>query len=306
MSKNVLITGGTGLIGTRLTELLLEKGYTVAFLSRKANTKPDSQGIRTYHWDIAKGEIDTQSILEADYLIHLAGAGVADKRWTDSRKQEIIDSRTQSTKLLAEQFRAVPHKLKAFISASAVGIYGADTGTTILTEATSPGADFLSEVTQLWETGADEIAQLSIRTVKLRIGIVLSEKGGALAKIAQPIRLGAGSALGSGKQYLSWIHLDDMARLFIYAIENEQMRGIYNAVAPNPVTNEQLTQLAAKVLKKPLWLPNVPAFALRLAFGELSEVILGGNYVLNKRIAEQTAFSYEFTDAEKALQNLLS
>ncbi|MES2733409.1 MAG: TIGR01777 family oxidoreductase [Bacteroidota bacterium] len=306
MSKHVLITGGTGLIGTRLTELLLQKGYTVALLSRQANAQPDSRGIRTYHWDIAKGEIDTQSILEADYLIHLAGAGVADKRWTQHRKQEIIDSRTQSTQLLAEHLRAIPYKLKSFISASAIGIYGADTGTDILTEATPPGTDFLADVTQRWEAAADQVAHLPIRTVKLRIGIVLSEKGGALAKIAQPIRLGAGAPLGSGKQFLSWIHVDDLARLFIYALENEQLRGVYNAVAPNPVTNEQLTQLAAKVLKKPLWLPHVPAFALRLAFGELAEVILGGNHVLNKRIAEETAFTYKFTNAENALEDLLS
>ncbi|MBC7922331.1 MAG: TIGR01777 family protein [Ferruginibacter sp.] len=311
MPQHVLITGGSGLIGTRLTELLRQQGYSVAHLSRpNSNRSATPTGVRVHEWDVAKGELDERALPEADYLIHLAGAGIADERWTESRKKEIIDSRVESTRLLARKLKAAgrqstAHPLKAFLSASAIGVYGADTGGRILTESSAPGRDFLADVTLRWEAAAEEVAQLGIRTVKMRTGIVLSEKGGALAKIAQPIRLGAGAALGSGRQILSWIHLDDLARLFIYAMEDETMRGAYNAVAPNPVTNDQLTKLAADALGKPLWLPRVPAFALRLAFGEMAAVVLGGNHVLNGRVAKETDFTYRFTDAREALENLL-
>jgi len=307
MAKNVLITGGTGLVGTRLTELLLQKGYTVSYLSRSAGSErsPIQPGVRVYNWHIDKGELDAEALLEANYIIHLAGAGVADKRWTSERKQEIITSRTASAGLIAAKLKTVRHQVSAFLSASAIGYYGANTGRQIMTEESPSGSDFLAGVTRRWETAADAIAQLGIRTVKLRIGIVLSGQGGALAKIAQPVRLGAGAPLGSGKQITSWIHVDDLARLFVYALENESMQGIYNAVAPNPVTNEELTHLVAKVLNKPLWLPKVPAFAIRLAMGEMAEIVLGGNHVVNRRIARETAFTYRFTEAEKALQDLL-
>lgn len=307
MAKNVLITGGTGLVGTRLTELLLQKGYTVSYLSRSAGSEGSAiqPGVRVYGWDIEKGELDAEALREADYLIHLAGAGVADKRWTRERKQEIITSRTASAGLIAAGLETVRHRVRAFISASAIGFYGADTGRQIMTEESPSGSDFLAEVTRRWETAADAIAQLGIRTVKLRIGIVLSGQGGALVKIAQPVRLGAGAPLGSGKQITSWIHVDDLARLFVYALENESMQGGYNAVAPNPVTNEKLTHLVAQVLDKPLWLPKVPAFGIRLAMGEMAEIVLGGNHVLNGRIARETAFTYRFTEAKKALQDLL-
>jgi len=303
MAKNVLITGGTGLVGTRLTELLLQKGYTVSYLSRTVGNGDSAiqPGVRVYGWNVEKGELDAEALREADYIIHLAGAGVADKRWTSERKQEIITSRTASAGLIAAGLKTVRHQVRAFISASAIGFYGADTGRQMMTEESPSGSDFLAEVTRRWET----IAQLGIRTVKLRIGIVLSGQGGALMKIAQPVRLGAGAPLGSGKQITSWIHVDDLARLFVYALENEAMQGIYNAVAPNPVTNEELTHLVAKVLNKPLWLPKVPAFGIRLAMGEMAEIVLGGNHVLNGRIARETAFTYRFTEAEKALQDLL-
>jgi uncharacterized protein (TIGR01777 family) len=258
-----------------------------------------------YGWNVEKGELDAEALREADYIIHLAGAGVADKRWTSERKQEIITSRTASAGLIASGLKTVQHRVRAFISASAIGFYGADTGRQIITEESPSGSDFLAEVTRRWEKAADGIEQLAIRTVKLRIGIVLSGQGGALVKIAQPVRLGAGAPLGSGKQITSWIHVDDLARLFVYALENESMQGIYNAVAPNPVTNEELTHLVAKVLNKTLWLPKVPAFGIRLAMGEMAEIVLGGNHVLNGRIARETTFTYRFTEAEKALQDLL-
>lgn len=298
--KSVLITGGTGLVGSRLTELLLKKGYEVAYLSRRKEQIPN---VKVYQWDIAKGYIEDGAVESADYIVHLAGAGIADKRWSESRKKEIIDSRIRPVDLLKDKLTK-SNKLKAFVSASAIGFYGGDTGEERIEENHAAGNDFLAECTKLWEKSADKIATLGIRTAKIRVGIVLSEKGGALPKLVQPIRLGFGAALGSGKQWMSWIHIDDLCNVFIKAIEDESMNGAYNAVAPNPVTNLEITKMAAKVLKKPFWLPNVPSFVLKLIFGEMAVVVLGGSYVLNKRIAE-TDFRYQFTDVESALQDLL-
>ncbi|WP_428662637.1 TIGR01777 family oxidoreductase [Runella sp.] len=302
MSKTVLITGGTGMIGTRLTALLLEKGYEVSYLSRKKKNIPN---VKVYTWDVAKGIIEEEALAKADYLIHLAGAGIADGRWTNERKQEIITSRTQSIELIARHLQGRPYKLKAFVSSSGIGFYGANTGDTKLTEETRSGTDFLAHVTRSWENASELIHNVGIRTTKLRTGVVLSMEGGALPKIAMPIRWGVGSPLGSGKQWLSWIHIEDLCAMYIEALENEKWSGIYNAVAPTPVTNEELTRQIAGILKKPLWLPNVPSFALRLVFGQLADTVLGSNFVVNHRIAKATNFTYSFKSVSEALQDLL-
>ncbi len=302
MAKSVLITGGTGLLGRRLTELLLEKGYRVAYLSRSAHTYP---GVSVYQWDITKGYVDPEAFNNMDYLVHLAGAGIADERWTDERKKIIISSRTESIELLArlmKEHRKIP---EAFISSSAVGYYGADTGETKNTETTPPGNDFLADVTVQWEAAAEAVHRLGVRTVKLRTGVVLSEDGGALPKIAAPARFGAGAPLGNGKQWMSWIHIDDMCRIYVEAIENKSWEGTYNGVANQPVTNAALTSLICKALNRPQLLPSVPKFALRLAFGEMADVVLGSCYVVNTRI-QTTNFAYKFPDLEVALGNLLS
>lgn len=301
MAKNVLITGGTGLIGSRLTELLLQGGHRVSLLSRKKEFIPD---VTVYQWDIAKKNIELEAIEKADYIIHLAGAGVADGRWTDNRKREILESRTGSAGLLYESLKQTGHRPQAFISASAIGIYGADRGDELLSEESSYGNDFLATVTKAWENSVQPIADLGIRTVKLRIGIVLSEKGGALAKLAAPIRLGAGTALGSGRQWMSWIHIDDLCRMFMYALENESLAGAYNAVGPHPDTNTDLTRAAADALDRPLILPNAPAFALKLLFGEMAVVVLGGVRVSNRKIA-QAGFGYRFAGLPSAMADLL-
>jgi uncharacterized protein (TIGR01777 family) len=206
--------------------------------------------------------------------------------------------------LLYEGLQRVPNRVKTFLSASAIGIYGADRGEELLTETSSPGNDFLAEVTKAWEGAVQPVAGLGIRTVLLRIGIVLSGKGGALVKMAQPVRLGAGSPLGSGKQWVSWIHVDDLCRLFVYALENPDVRGPYNAVAPAPATNETLTKQIAEVLGKPLFLPNVPAFALKLAVGEMAAAVLGSAKVSGQKVA-QTGFTYQFPTLTPALRDLL-
>lgn len=298
---NILITGGTGMIGHRLTELLLAKGHKVSYLSRKKEKLPNAE---VFQWDIHKGYIEEGALEAADYVVHLAGAGIADKRWTDERKKEIIDSRIQPIELINSYLQKNNIQLKGFISASAIGIYGGDTGDVRLDENSELGNDFLAECTKLWEIHAKKVTNAA-RIVSVRIGIVLSEKGGALPKLVQPIRLGFGAALGSGKQFMSWIHVDDLCEIFVKALEDDTMQGPYNAVAPNPVTNQEMTSVAAQVLKKPLWLPNVPSFALKLVFGEMGIVVTGGNFVLNKRLSEETNFQYKFTTIKDALKDLL-
>jgi len=298
---NILITGGTGMIGHRLTELLLAKGHKVSYLSRKKEKMPK---VEVFQWDIQKGYIEEGALEAADYVVHLAGAGIADKRWTDERKKEIIDSRIQPIELINSYLQKNNIQLKGFISASAIGIYGGDTGDIRLDENSELGNDFLAECTKLWEIHAKKVTNTA-RIVNVRIGIVLSEKGGALPKLVQPIRLGFGAALGSGKQFMSWIHVDDLCEIFVKAIEDDTMQGPYNAVAPNPVTNQEMTSVAAQVLKKPLWLPNVPSFALKLVFGEMGIVVTGGNFVLNKRLSKETDFQYKFTNIKETLNDLL-
>lgn len=312
MNQTVLITGGTGTIGRRLTQLLQQEGYQVAYLTR--SSKPtasaevrlsDRPNVTVYQWDVKRGHLDPRAIQTADHIIHLAGAGIADERWTDARKDEILTSRTQSTELLAQALSTNSHHVKSFVASSAIGYYGGDTGDRPLTETNEGGSDFLAQVTRAWERAEDQVATLGIRTVKLRTGVVLTMAGGALPKLAQPVRLGAGAPIGSGQQYISWIHLDDLCRIYIQALTDPSWQGVYNAVAPTPVTNETLTRAIAKVLHRPMLLPNIPAFTIKLLYGELAITVTGGNYVLNKRIAEETSFQYQFGDLDYALKDLL-
>jgi uncharacterized protein (TIGR01777 family) len=301
MEKNILITGGTGLVGTRLAEKLKEKGYTVSFLSRQA-----SEGkIKKYRWDLKTRFIDEAALKTTDYIIHLAGAGVFDKRWSTKYRKEIMNSRVDSTALLYEKLSSIPTTLKAFISTSAVGVYGYDTGSEWQTENSPAGDGFLAEVTKNWEASVLPIQNLGIRTAIIRVGIVLSDKGGSLQELLKPINYFIGSPMGKGSQYISWIHIDDLCAVFIYALENENMAGVYNAVAPEPVTNEILTKEIALQVKKPLWLPNLPSFVLKLILGaEKAMLLLGGNRVSSKKITD-SGFKFKYTTLKPALENLL-
>ncbi|HEV7347976.1 TIGR01777 family oxidoreductase [Telluribacter sp.] len=301
MAETVLITGGTGLIGRRLTELLLERGYRVAYLSRGPASYPN---VKVFQWDISKGYVDKQALDNMDYLIHLAGAGIADGRWTEDRKKIILSSRTESIQLLARKMAEQGVKPKVFVSSSAIGYYGADTGDVQQTETSPPGNDFMAEVTVKWEAAADAVKALGVRTVKIRTGVVLSGEGGALPQIAAPARWAVGAPLGSGKQWVSWIHVDDICRMYLEALEHPDWEGVYNGVAPSPVTNEQLTRQICDVLGKPQWAPHVPAFALRLVFGEMAAVVLGSSYVKNERI-RHSAFRYLYPGLQAALVDLL-
>lgn len=297
----ILITGGSGLVGTHLTQMLKNKGIEVVWLSRKGGVK---NGIVSYKWDYKTSYIDPKALEGITHVIHLAGAGVFDKRWTASYKKEIHDSRIETTNLLAKHLSDMP-QLQAFISSSAIGIYGNSFQIVPLKEEAVLGKDFLARTTIDWEAAADLIGSKNIRIVKIRVGIVLAKPGGALPAMVKPIKLNIGSPLASGNQIISWIHIEDLCNIFIKAIEDSSMNGAYNAVAPNPVTNEIFTRTAAQILHKPLILPNVPAFALNLILGkEKACSVVQGIPVSSTRIQEQ-GFSFKYPELQEALTDLL-
>ncbi|WP_299825227.1 TIGR01777 family oxidoreductase [uncultured Pontibacter sp.] len=298
MPGKILITGGSGLVGMRLSEMLIDLGYEVAHLSRNPSKVST---YKTFKWDIESGYIDDNAVSYADYIINLAGARVSDGKWTEERKKEILKSRVESINLLHKCLSRSQHHVKGFISSSAIGIYG-NSGERLMSEESTYADDFLAEVCKAWEATAWQMRDLNLRTVILRLGIVLSNKGGALPQIAKPIKLMAGAALGSGKQYMSWVHIDDACRLFIRAIEDTQFEGVYNAVAPHPVTNEKFTKELAEAMHKPLVLPKVPAFALNLVMGEMSDVILASQRVSANKVL-QTGFTFEYNYLEEALES---
>ncbi|WP_370088868.1 TIGR01777 family oxidoreductase [Ekhidna sp.] len=297
--KTVLITGGTGLVGSRLNELLSSKGYTVHHLSRN----PTQKHYQTFYWDVKKMEIEDEAITSADAIIHLAGAGVSDKRWSDAWKKEIYNSRIDSTRLLKDKVSVLNPNLKHFISASAIGYYGWDSGDTLVDESSEKGDGFLADVVADWEKEVNTFDELNIRTSKVRIGIVLSDEGGALVEMMKPIKFGVGAPLASGNQYMSWIHMDDLCGIFAHILENGKA-GTFNGVSPAPATNKEFTKSIATELKKPLWLPNVPKFALRLIVGEMADILVGGNRVSSKKI-EDAGFNFKYVALDHALQDLL-
>lgn len=299
--ETVLITGGSGLIGKHLSKKLGEKGYKVTLLSRK---KDNSFNFPVYSWDPEKNLIDTEAVQSADYIIHLAGAGIGDKRWSEKRKKLITESRIKTGELIFKKVRDTGTKLKAFISASGISYYGTTTSEKIFRETDPPAEDFLANVCLHWEQMADRFEEYGIRTVKLRTGIVLAEKGGTLGRMITPVKLGIGSPLGSGRQYLPWIHIEDLCDIYIRAIEDSNMSGVYNAVTPQHTTNRNFMELLAKVLGKPFFAPSVPSFLMRLLFGEMSEILLNGSRISSEKIIS-SGYTFIFPDLRNALKNLL-
>ena len=298
----ILITGATGLVGTELVNLLLRNGVQVNFLTisqNKITKKPNLQG---FFWNPEQGIIDENAFIGVDAIIHLAGANVS-KRWTNTYKQEIIESRIISSNLLFKVLKHNPNQVKQIISASAIGVYP-DSLKNIYTETNKNIDDsFLGNVVVKWEESVDKFKLLNIKVCKLRTGIVLSEKGGALFEMLKPIKFGLGAAFGTGKQIQSWIHLTDLTEMYLFAAQN-QLEGIYNAVAPNPISNKQLTIAIAKKLKKPLFLPNIPEFMVQLILGEMHEILFSSQNVNNNKIINE-GFSFKYTSVEKALEHLL-
>ncbi|MFK8009148.1 MAG: TIGR01777 family oxidoreductase [Saprospiraceae bacterium] len=296
--STVLIAGGSGLIGQRLSVLLEKKGYDVIFLSRKK--KSDD---RFFQWDVNKGTIDSAAIERADYVINLAGAGIVDKRWTNDRKKVLIESRTQTAALLKDSFEKIK-KPKAYLSASAIGFYG-NRGDEWLTESSEPQPeDFLSECTMAWENAAKRIAKSKIRTAIFRIGIVLSMNGGALPEMILPMKFGARVSFGDGKAYYPWVHIDDVCSMFIWALENESVNGIYNAVAPKPIMIKDLVkeiQEARGGFALPI---PAPSFALKLVMGEMADMLLNSARVSAEKILA-SGYEFKFSEIQPALKNIL-
>lgn len=308
----IVITGGTGLVGSALVNRLLKnEHHSVIILTRnpQEHLNENSYGNRLKYmlWDVKKQIIDKEAIRQADYIIHLAGAGVMDKKWTKEYKDEIVESRVQSSKLLIKTLLEVEHHVKAFISASAIGWYGADkAGQREGFKENAPNDnDFLGETCRLWEESSKTVEQLGIRKVSLRIGIVLSNKGGALLEFMKSFKYGVMAILGSGEQMISWIHINDLCNMYEYAITNDQLRGSYNAVAPCPVSNQTLLTAIAKN-KGGKYLPiHVPAFALKLILGkEKSQEILKSTTVLSEKI-QAAGFQFQYATIDAALNNLI-
>ncbi|MBS1528999.1 MAG: TIGR01777 family oxidoreductase [Bacteroidetes bacterium] len=298
-NPHILITGGSGLIGRRLTDLLLSKGYSVSHLNRKPGR---DKRVKNFTWDVARGLIDEQCIDGIDIIVHLAGAGIADKKWTTGRKKEIIDSRTESIRLIYKLMKDRPNKVNSFISATAIGYYG-DRGDELLTEESAPGEGFMPECCIAWEKAVDEGKALGLRILKLRTGIVLDKRGGALLQMARPVKLFVGAGFGSGRQWVSWIHWEDAADMYLAAIENINLAGVYNMVAPAPVTNRQLMKAIAKQLNRPLWFFNVPSFVFKLLIGEMSIMVLGSANVSAQKILDD-GFKFKYPELQSALRQI--
>ncbi len=307
--STVLISGGTGLTGRALTKELSAKGYDIIILTRRkpANENSMSPNIWYANWDLVNGFIDHKAIAEADIIIHLAGAGVAEKRWTKKRKKEILESRTKSADLLVKSLKEIPNKVRLVIAASAIGYYKASLpaeGNYMRIESEPPDPGFLGRTCRKWEQHLQPFLDLGIRMVILRTGIVLSTEGGALPAFMNPIRFGIAAVLGSGNQVISWIHIEDLCRIYLAAILEENMDGTYNAVAPNPVTNIIFTKELAHRIRGEYFLTiHVPAFVLKLVLGEMSVEVLKSARVSAEKI-RQTGFQFVFPSIQSAFENL--
>ncbi len=296
--ETVLITGGSGLIGTRLSELLSEKGYSVRHLGRK----PDgTEAYPTYQWSVRRHLIEPAALDGVDHIIHLAGAGIADKRWTPKRRREIINSRVESLKLLDHEISRLSIPLKTLVSASGINYYGIEHPDQIHIENDPPGHDFLSSVCIKWEEESQRFP-VETRVVMLRTAMVLSKHGGALEKMTAPMKMFVGAPFGSGKQWMPWIHIDDLCRMYIHVLEH-QISGPFNAVAPEYVTNNEFTRKLAAALKVPLWLPNIPGWVMSLLLGKMSMILLKGDRASSQKIMD-TGFRFQFSELDKALLNL--
>lgn len=289
----ILITGGTGLIGKNLKRKLIIKGYTVHVLTRNPKEKDE------FRWNINEKYIDVNAFKGVTHIIHLAGAGIADKRWTTKRKKELINSRVKSTNLLYKKVQDLKIPLKGFISASGIGYYGAITSDKIFTEEDTPENDFISTICIHWEKVAYQFKNIAIPTTILRTGVVLSKSGGALSKMNTPLFL---SALGTGKQYIPWIHINDLCNLYIKAIEDSNFIGVFNAVAPEHQTNNNFTKTLGNTINKPVLPINAPSFVLKTALGEMASILLEGSKVSAEKVNK--TYNFIYPNLQSALNNI--
>lgn len=311
--ETILITGGTGMIGKALTQALIERGFHVIILTRRINDKQKTTNDKLSYavWDVENQTLDKTAFAKADHIIHLAGASVAEKRWTTKRKQEIVSSRLDSGKLIVESLKAIPNKVKTVIAASAIGWYGPDLPSPLerdkrvrFTETDSSSNDFLGQTCKQWEAAIEPVSFLNKRLVKLRIGIVLSNDGGAYVEFKKPLKFGFATILGNGKQIISWIHIDDLIRIILFSLENENMEGTYNAVAPNPATNKDVVLEIARKERGKSFIPvHVPTFALKIRLGEMSVEVLKSALISAEKI-QKAGFIFQYPDLATAISQL--
>jgi len=299
----LLITGATGLVGSEIVKICLANNYTVHYLTTQKTKIVTRKNYKGFYWNPLVGEIDVNCLKGINAIINLAGASVAEK-WTSNHKVKIRNSRLNSVKLLHQLLSENTHNVTHFCSASALGIYPSSLTEKYGESNVELNSTFLGKVVHDWEKEVDKINELNISVSKLRIGIVFSKRGSALQQMAKPIKLGFGAAIGNGKQFQSWIHISDLAQLFLFIL-NKNLEGSYNAVTSNPITNLELTRVIAKQIKKPVWLPNIPNFVLKILLGEMSALALESQYLRNDKIKNK-GFVFEFDTIEKALQNCLN
>ena len=303
MKKKVLITGATGLIGSEIVKLCHSRNIDVNYLTTSKEKITNESNYKGFYWNPNERVIDQTCLEDVDAIINLVGASISE-RWTDSYKEEIIKSRTLTAQLLKSTIEKYKFEIDHIVSASAIGVYP-DSKTNYYEENFhGVSSSFLGTVVEKWEDAIDEFKALDMKVSKVRIGLVLADEGGALPEIVKPMKFGAGAAFGSGKQWQSWIHIKDLARIFIHIVE-KQLEGVYNGVAPNPVTNQELTKSAAEVLNKPLLLPNIPKFAMKLALGEMHIILFESQRVSSRKI-EDTGFDFKFHHLTPALNDLLT
>ncbi len=298
----ILITGATGLIGSRLSSLCRKNGIEVNYLTTSKSKIENKEGYHGFYWDPKNQEIEKECLEGVRTIVHLAGASIAEP-WSNSYKKKIIKSRTETAKLLHTTLKQNNNVVENFISASAIGVYPSSLEKLYFEDDNAIADNFVGEVVKKWEAAADSFEGVGLDVAKIRVGLVLAENGGILEKIKKPISLNMGAALGSGKQWQSWIHIEDLAGIFLFAIQND-LTGTYNAVAPNPVTNKELTNQLASKMGKSVWLPNVPSIALKTLLGEMSQIVLSSQLVSCKKIVEQ-GFNFKYTNLSRALNDLV-
>jgi uncharacterized protein (TIGR01777 family) len=300
--KTVLVTGATGLIGSEITKICHDKGYRVHYLTTSKSKLENTSNYKGFYWNPNNNEIDNNCFKDVSCIINLVGATIS-KRWTDDYKKVILESRTKTAALLYDTIKQNKFEIPHIVTASAIGIYPSSMTNYYEEDHTEHSQSFLGNVVEKWEAAIDAFSGLGIKIAKIRIGLVMAKSGGALPEIAKPIRFGTGAAFGSGEQWQSWIHVKDLASLFVYAMDAE-LSGIYNGVAPNPVSNQELTKTVAKILKRPLVLPNIPKFLMKLILGEMHILLFESQRVSSAKIQGE-GFQFKYNQIEPALKDLL-
>ncbi|WBL26616.1 TIGR01777 family oxidoreductase [Zunongwangia sp. HGR-M22] len=298
----VLITGATGLIGSKISSLCHEKGIDVNYLTTSKDKIEHKDHYRGFLWNPEKGEIDKRAIENVDAIINLVGASIA-QRWTDENKRKILDSRVESTNLLFDTLSKNEHQIKQIVSASAIGVYPSSLQKLYFEDEDGVDDSFVGKVVVKWESAVNNFKDLGLKVSKIRIGLVMAKNGGMLERLKEPVNFNIGAPLGNGKQWQSWIHISDLTNIFMYVLENG-LTGTFNGVAPNPVTNKEMTKEVAKQLNKPLWLPSVPGFVLKTYFGEMATLLLSSQLVSSKKIEEQ-GYHFQYLHLQPALHDLL-